>query len=128
MVQFSNPKVSTEESCLSLDCPPRTRRPGGGVGSKDVPDEGKPVCLASLWFTLMLQLPGVGGAEKLKEQEAIPPFSLIVFSIHGRKEPTFVKTENPPWPHVWPSLLLTIPTRVCAPSLLTVVSGPPLSP
>ena len=96
-MQFSNPKVSMEESCLSLDCPPRTRRPGGGVGSKELPEKLEPVCLASLWFTLLVQLPGVGGAEKLKEQEAIPPFSLIVFSIHGRKEATFVKTENPPW-------------------------------
>ena len=100
MVQFSNPKVSTEESCLSFDCPPRTRRPGGGVGSKEVPEKTQTflsVLLLFNWFTLLVQLPGVGGAEKLKEQEAIPPFSLIVFSIHGRKEATFVKTENPPW-------------------------------
>ena len=36
-MQFSKPKVSTEESCSSLDWPPRTRSPGGGGGSKDFP-------------------------------------------------------------------------------------------
>ena len=35
--QFSKPKVSMEESCPSADCPPKTRRPGGGGGSVDFP-------------------------------------------------------------------------------------------
>ena len=30
------------------------------------------------------KIPRVGGAEKLKPQEAIPPFSLIEDSIHGK--------------------------------------------
>ena len=36
-MQFSKPKVSTEESCSSLDWPARMRSPGGGGGSKDFP-------------------------------------------------------------------------------------------
>ena len=36
--------------------------------------------------------PRVGGAEKLKLQEAIPPFSLIEDSIHGKKAAMLVKT------------------------------------
>ena len=34
-MQFSNPKVSMEESCPFVDWPPRRRRPGGG--SNDIP-------------------------------------------------------------------------------------------
>ena len=40
---------------------------------------------------LLEQLPRVGGAEKLKLQEAIPPLSLIEDSIHGKKAETLVK-------------------------------------
>ena len=38
------------------------------------------------------KIPRVGGAEKLKVQEAIPPFSLIEDSIQGRRAETLVKT------------------------------------
>ena len=38
------------------------------------------------------KIPRDGGAEKLKPQEAIPPFSLIEDSIHGRRAETLVKT------------------------------------
>ena len=38
------------------------------------------------------KIPRVGGAENLKVQEAIPPFSLIRDSIHGRRAETLVKT------------------------------------
>ena len=48
----------------------------------------------SLLFDLlrwqMLPSPRDGGAEKLKLQEAIPPFSLIVNSIHGKRAGTLV--------------------------------------
>ena len=40
---------------------------------------------------LLEQLPRVGGAEKLKLQEAIPPLSLIEDSIHGKRAETLVK-------------------------------------
>ena len=40
----------------------------------------------------MMAIPRVGGAEMLKLQEAIPPFSLIEDSIHGRRAETLVKT------------------------------------
>ena len=40
----------------------------------------------------MMAIPRVGGAEKLKLQEAIPPFSLIEDSIQGRRAETLVKT------------------------------------
>ena len=40
----------------------------------------------------MMGIPRVGGAEKLKPQEAIPPFSLIEDSIQGRRAETLVKT------------------------------------
>ena len=38
-MQFSNPKVSMEESCPFVDWPPRRRRPGGG--SIDIPAKKK---------------------------------------------------------------------------------------
>ena len=38
------------------------------------------------------KIPRVGGAEKVKVQEAIPPFSLIEDSIQGRRAETLVKT------------------------------------
>ena len=38
------------------------------------------------------KIPRVGRAEKLKVQEAIPPFSLIEDSIQGRRAETLVKT------------------------------------
>ena len=71
------------------------RRPGGGGGSKDFP--------LNILFCLVvydtddsilnksIYIPRVGGAEKLKLQEAIPPFSLIEVSIHGRRAETLVK-------------------------------------
>ena len=40
----------------------------------------------------MMAIPRVGGAEMLKLQEAIPPFSLMEDSIHGRRAETLVKT------------------------------------
>ena len=40
----------------------------------------------------MMAIPRVGGAEMLKLQEAIPPFSLIEDSIQGRRAETLVKT------------------------------------
>ena len=73
-------------------------------------------------------IPREGGAEKLKLQEAIPPFSLIEDSIQGRSAETLVKTAKSCWLQLSPSLLLTIPTRMWAPSSFVVVSGPPLSP
>ena len=39
-----------------------------------------------------VKIPSVGRAEKLKPQEAIPPFSLIEDSIQGRRAETLVKT------------------------------------
>ena len=107
-MQFSMPKVSIDESCFSFDWPPRTTRPGAGGGSKESP--------------------GVGGAEKLKPQDAIPPFSLIVASIHGKKKKTLVKTEYSWLVHFSPIILLTIPTSRWLVFSLTTVSGPPLSP
>ena len=38
------------------------------------------------------EIPKVGGAEKLKLQLAIPPFSLIEDSIHGKRVETLVNT------------------------------------
>ena len=64
----------------------------------------------------------------MKPQEAIPPFSLIEDLIHGRRAETLVKTAKFCWLQLSPSRLLTIPTRVWAPSSFVVVSGPPLSP
>ena len=64
----------------------------------------------------------------MKPQEAIPPFSLIEVSIHGRRAETLVKTAKSCWLHSRPSRLLTIPTRMWLSSSLTTVSGPPLSP
>ena len=75
-----------------------------------------------------LLIPKVGKAEKLKLQEAIPPFSLIEDSIHGKKAEMLVKMEKSCWLQLSPSLLLTIPTRIWAPSSFVIVSGPPLSP
>ena len=73
-------------------------------------------------------IPRVGGAEKLKLQEAIPPFSLIEDSIHGKSAATLVKMEKLCWSHgASPGLSLTIPTRVWT-SPFATVSGPPLSP
>ena len=43
-------------------------------------------------FGMEKKIPRVGGAEKLKLQEAIPPFSLIEASIHGKRAETLVKT------------------------------------
>ena len=40
----------------------------------------------------VMGIPRVGGAEKVKLQEAIPPFSLIEDSIQGRRAETLVKT------------------------------------
>ena len=74
------------------------------------------------------KIPRVGGAEKLKLQEAIPPFSLIEDSIHGKRAEMLVKTAKSCWLQLSPSLLLMIPTRMWAPSSFTTVSGPPLSP
>ena len=37
-----------------------------------------------IWDILLLKVPRDGGAEKLNPQEAIPPFSLIEDSIHGK--------------------------------------------
>ena len=76
----------------------------------------------------VLNIPRVGGAEKLKLHETIPPFSLIEDSIQGKKADTLVKTAKSCWSQVSPSLLLTIPARTWEPSLFTTVSGPPLSP
>ena len=39
-----------------------------------------------------IRIPRIGGAEILKLQEAIPPFSLIEDSIQGRRVETLVKT------------------------------------
>ena len=75
-----------------------------------------------------IRIPRIGGAEILKLQEAIPPFSLIEVSIHGRRAETLVKTAKSCWLHSRPSLLLTIPTRIWLSSSFTTVSGPPLSP
>ena len=88
MEQFSKPNVSIEESCPSVVCPPRRRRPGGG-GFSDVPV--KFVFLLMIYFDGH-KIPRVGGAEKLKLQEAIPPFSSIEVLIHGRRAETLVKT------------------------------------
>ena len=137
-MQLSKPKVSMEVSCPSADWPPSKRRPGGGAGSNDVPAQ----YLLSLsmsffliwkvfvWFYLFKEnwLPRVGGAEKLKLQDAIPPFSLMEDSTHGKRAETLVKTAKSCWLQLSPSLLLTIPTRIWAPSSVVVVSGPPLSP
>ena len=41
-----------------------------------------------------MKIPRVGKAEKLKLQEAIPPFSLIEELIQGRRPETLVKTEK----------------------------------
>ena len=72
--------------------------------------------------------PRDGGAEKLKLQEAIPSFSLIEDSIHGKSAETLVKMEKLCWSHgAAPGLSLTIPTRVWT-SPFATVSGPPLSP
>ena len=76
----------------------------------------------------MGDIPKVGGALKLKLQEAIPPFSLIKDSIHGNKAETLVKMVYSCWLQLFPSLLLTIPARMWSPSSFTTVSGPPLSP
>ena len=80
------------------------------------------------WGYNVHKIPRDGGAEKLKLQEAIPPFSLIEDSIQGRRAETLVKTTKSGSLQVSPSLLLTIPTRMWAPSVSTIVSGPPLSP
>ena len=64
----------------------------------------------------------------MKLQEAIPPFSLIEDSTHGKRAETLVKTAKSCWLQLTPRLLLTIPTRMWAPSSFVVVSGPPLSP
>ena len=75
-----------------------------------------------------LKIPRVGGAEKLKLQEAIPPFSLMEDSIQGMRAEMLVKIVYSCWPQLSPSCLLMIPTRRWAPSSLTIESGPPLSP
>ena len=43
-----------------------------------------PIYIDFLFDILEEKLPKVGGAEMLKVQEAIPPFSLIEESIHGK--------------------------------------------
>ena len=45
-----------------------------------------------IWDILLLKIPRDGGAEKLNPQEAIPPFSLMEDSIHGKRAETLVKT------------------------------------
>ena len=79
-MQFSKPKLSMELSFLSADRPASRRRPGGEGGSIDVPEYD----VWSWCFDLSSKIPKVGGVEKLKLHEAIPPFSLIEDSIHGR--------------------------------------------
>ena len=82
----------------------------------------------SMNVDMLSQIPSTGRAEKLKPQEAIPPFSLMDDSIHGRRAETLVKTAKSCWLQLSPSLLLMIPTRMWAPSSFTTVGGPPLSP
>ena len=62
--------------------------------------------------TLQLFGPSEGGAEKLKLQDAIPPFSMIEDVIQGIRACTLVKTAYSSWPHDPPNPLLTIPMRV----------------
>ena len=73
-------------------------------------------------------VPRTGRAEKLKLHEAIPPFSLMVSSIHGKRLATLVKTVKSCSLQLCPRLVLTIPIRTCAPSVFFTVKGPPLSP
>ena len=97
---FSNPNVSTDVSFPSLDCPPNRRRPGGGRGSNEDPAKCWLTCnfqeymfLGSLYvdvFYIYVKLPMLGGAEMVRLQDAIPPFSLIEDSIHGKKANTLV--------------------------------------
>ena len=49
--------------------------------------------LKSILTCIEGKIPRIGRADKLKVQEAIPPFSLIEDSIHGRRPETLVKTE-----------------------------------
>ena len=83
--------------------------------------------MAQICFTLKI-IPRIGGAEKVKSQATMPPFSLMAVSIQGRKAETLVKTVNPSWLQLCPSLLLAIPRREWAPSSFSTVNGPPLSP
>ena len=124
-MQFPRPKVSMEESCPFVDWPPSRRRPGGS--SLDVPAKNVLFSLFRI-LTFLLKVPMVGKAEKLKLHEAIPPFSLMEDSIQGKRAETLVKTEKSCWLQLFPSLVLTIPTRTWAPSSFIIVSGPPLSP
>ena len=97
---FSNPNVSTDVSFPSLDCPPNRRRPGGGGGSNEDPAKCWLTCnfqeymfLGSLYvdvFYIYVKLPMLGGAEMVRSQDAIPPFSLIEDSIHDKKANTLV--------------------------------------
>ena len=79
---------------------------------------------------MKLQLfgPIEGGAEMLKLQDVIPPFSMIEDSIQGIRACTLVKTAYSSWPQDPPNPLLTIPMRVWALLLSATVRGPPLSP
>ena len=63
---------------------------GRGGGSKAVWEFSKKT--SKLGNPVTPKIPRVGGAEKLKPQEAIPPFSLIEVSIHGMRAETLVKT------------------------------------
>ena len=54
--------------------------------------QGMAVRHCNMFRLIIDKIPRVGGAEKLKVQEAIPPFSLIEDSIHGRRAETLVKT------------------------------------
>ena len=70
-------------------------RQEGGVQAEG---EAPTIFLDNILFILFIlthiegKIPRVGGAEKLKVQEAIPPFSLIEDSIQGRRAETLVKT------------------------------------
>ena len=57
----------------------------------------------------MILLPRIGGAEMLKLQEAIPPFSLMEDSTQGKRYETLVNVANSCRAHVPPVLALTIP-------------------
>ena len=56
------------------------------------PGKNKHIRIHPLIDVDMMAIPRVGGAEKLKLQEAIPPLSLIEDSIHGKKADTLEKT------------------------------------
>merc|ERR1719458_1038778 len=62
LLSSSKPKVSTEERGPPTDCPPRTIRPGGAAGSREVPSVGEDLMLTA--------------------HDAIPPLALIFSLIH----------------------------------------------